>query len=166
MRTRLKGQKIKEVKKVKRARASDALTGEQRTNIRMSKLARTMQTAVAKTNWTEMVKMLFRSDPHSGRKDEIRKLTFLESHSLLPHQATYSIDQVQYLFSLMLIISIAEKQTQEMYRQDFAQRCDAIGKEHKLADDEYWKDGAAPKEWNELAREFEKASLRILIETL
>src|ERR1043166_852475 len=87
-------------------RASNALLGEQRTNIRMSKLARTMQTAAAKINWSEMVKMLFRADPHSGRKDEIRKLISPGFESSLPYQASYSIDQVQYLLSLLLIISI------------------------------------------------------------
>jgi hypothetical protein len=141
--------------------------GNQRTNIRMSKLARATQTSAAKTNWTDMVKMLFRADPHSGRKEEVRKLISLKHGPVLPVQAaSYSIDQIEYLFLLMLIISIAEKRTQELYAQEFSQRCDAIGKKYNLQDDEYWKDGTAPSEWHELNREFEKASLRILIETL
>jgi len=111
--------------------------------------------------------MLFRADPHSGRKEESRKMISLNDSPSLPFQAaSYSIDQIEYLLLLMLIISIAEKRTQELYDQEFAQRCDAILKKYNLQDDEYWKDRTTPSEWQDLNREFEKASLRILIETL
>jgi len=85
----------------------------------------------------------------------------------MPDQSSsYNFDQAQYLLLLMLIISIAEKRTQDLYVQNFAQRCDAIGKEHDLGDDEYWQNEAVPAEWSELNREFEEASRRILVETL
>jgi hypothetical protein len=152
----------------KRKTDSATFVGGQRTNIRMSKLARSMQTSASKRNWSEMVKMLFRSDPAGGRKQELRKLVSLKAgpglHDLA--SSSYSIDQVQYLLFLMLVISISEKRTQELYAKDFAQRCDAISKRYHLEDDQYWKDGTAPLEWNELSVEFEEHSLRILLQTL
>jgi hypothetical protein len=147
--------------------ASGEFAGEQRTNIRMSKLARIMQTSSAKSNWGEMAKMLFRSDPNSGRKQENQKLLPLQSATAeAAASSSYGIDQMQYLLFLMLVISVAEKRTQEVYGQDFAQRCDAISKRYNLNDDEYWKDGMTPAEWNDLNREFEERSLEILLQTL
>jgi len=149
-------------------RISGVLAGEQRTNIRMSKLARVLQTSAAKTNWSETVKMLFRADPSGGRNDEIGKMISigLGSNKGDDVAASYSIDQLQYLLFLMLVISIAEKRTQDIYGQDFSQRCDAISKRYGLKDDEYWPDGGEPAEWKELNQEFEKRSLEILLETL
>lgn len=41
------------------------------TNIRMSKLDRLRESAKAKTNWSEMAKMLFRNDDDQSRQKEM-----------------------------------------------------------------------------------------------
>jgi hypothetical protein len=66
----------------------------------------------------------------------------------------------------MVIISIAEKRTQEIYEKNFSQRCDAISKTHDLKDNEYWSSGKVPAEWDELNAEFEQCSNKILVDTL
>lgn len=152
----------------KRKNKQGLFIGDQRTNIRMSKLARTIQSAAAKTNWNEMAKMLFRVDPNHGRQDEIRKLITSGSKPAITEDAgaAFGADQHQYGLILMLIVSIAEKRTQELYRKTFSQRCDAISKNHDLKDDQYWTAGKAPAEWEDLNAEFEQRSLQILLETL
>lgn len=139
-------------------------SGNRRTSIRMSKLARTLQTAAAKTNWEETVKMLFWADMDRGRSEEIRKL--VASRPTGGPVDSYSFDQFRYMLLLMLIISMAEVRTQEVYNREFAERCDAISKDHHLQDDLYWKDGSVPAEWEKLSQEFEQRSLQVLGETL
>jgi hypothetical protein len=146
----------------KRKRQAVPFSGDQRISIRMSKVSRMLQSTAAKTNWEQMVKLLFRTDPDGGRKEEIGKLLPLSR----PGRASYGSDQLQYMLFLMLVISIAEQRTQESYGKDFAERCDQISKQHELKDDEYWKDGQVPPEWEELNHEFEQNSLSILIQTL
>lgn len=143
-------------------------SGDQQTSINMSKLARAVQSAAAKTNWNEMVKVLFRADPHQGRPSAMRTLTSSGKHSpgVAGSIASYSLDQFQYILTLMLIISVAEKRTQEMYGQGFADRCDDISKDHQLQDDQYWTIGNVPGEWSDLTTEFEQRSQKILLETL
>lgn len=144
-----------------------SFSGNQRACIRMSKIARALQSAAAETNWHEMVKMLFWADPQAGRQVEIRKLISEQEDSCASAAgASYSPEQFRYILILMLIISIAEKKTQELYSRVFAERCDAIGKDHALLDDQYWPDGNVPAEWENLNAEFEEHSLRILLETL
>lgn len=151
-----------------RKKDSGSFSGDQQTTICMSKLARTLQSAAAKTNWNEMVKVLFRADPHQGRQGEIRTLISSQNHSTVGSggSASYSPDQFQYILILMLIISTAEKRTQEMYGQGFADRCDDISKDHQLQDDQYWAAGNVPTAWSNLNSEFEQRSLQILLETL
>lgn len=134
----------------------------------MSKLARAVQSAAAKTNWNDMVKVLFRADPNQGRPNVMRTLTSSGKHSTVAGSniASYSLDQFQYILTLMLIISIAQKRTQEMYGQGFADRCDDISKDHELQDDQYWATGNVPGEWLDLNNEFEHSSQKILLETL
>jgi hypothetical protein len=107
--------------------------------------------------------MLFLADLDPGRSAEVRKLA---SEALAPSIASYSTDQFQYVLALMLIVSIAEKRTQELYSREFAERCDAISRKYQLKDDEFWKDANVPPEWDLLAREFEQKSLQILSESL
>lgn len=133
----------------------------------MSKLARAVQSAAAKTNWNDMVKVLFRADPNQGRPGVMRTLTSTGKHSAEAGGSTsYSLDQFQYILTLMLIVSIAQKRTQEMYGQGFADRCDDISKDHQLQDDQYWATGNVPGEWLDLNNEFEQRSQKILLETL
>lgn len=140
--------------------------GSHRTHIRMSKLARAVQAATANTNWSEMARMLFRADKNHGRREEIGKL-LSERKTLVGATAeSYNTDQVQYILVLMLILTTAEKRTQELYQQSFAPRCDAISSAHDLKDDKYWADGNVPAEWKRLDEEFEERSLQILIDTL
>lgn len=142
-------------------------SGNRRTSIRMSKLARTLQTAAAKTNWEETVKMLFWADMDRGRSNEVRKMVSLENRDATRGAAeSYSSDQFQYMLLLMLIISIAEKRTQDIYNKEFADRCDVISKDHDLQDDRFWEDGNVPPEWEALNQEFEDRSMKILQETL
>jgi hypothetical protein len=134
----------------------------------MSKAARGLQGRASNSNWTELVKMLFRTDPHGGRKQEILRLFPVTpiSNEGDAHFPSYTEDQWQYLLFLLLVISIAEKRTGDMYARDFAERCDSISKCHDLKDHEYWDEGKAPIEWNKLNEEFEKRSLEILLQTL
>lgn len=152
----------------KRKNKQGLLIEDQRTSIRTSKVARTIQSAAAKTNWNEMAKMLFRVDPNHGRQDEIRKLLSSGNKTAITEdaRAAFGVDQHQYALILMLIISIAEKRTQELYEKTFSQRCDAISKNHDLKDDQYWTAGKAPAEWEDLNTEFEQRSTQILLETL
>jgi hypothetical protein len=145
--------------------ALDSLAGDQRTNIRMSKVARTLQSAIAKTNWEEMVKLLFRADPYSGR-NAIRKPFADQTKSTMTSRMSYSMEQLQYMLFLMLIISVAEKQTQELYGHNYAARCEEISREYGLKDDQYWPSGEVPEEWEKLNKEFEENSLQILVKTL
>lgn len=141
---------------------------DQRINIRMSKMARALQTASARTNWAEMAKMLFRADPDQARQDEARRLRLLPLASELATHGTasYGTDQFHYVLVLLLIVSIAEKRTQDLYDRKFAQRCDTISKTYGLKDDQYWTDGKAPADWDALNKEFEQESLRILMDVL
>jgi hypothetical protein len=134
----------------------------------MSKTARSVQTEVAKTNWTDMAKLLFRSDGDEGRHDALARL-HLYSRKLSKEanaNPSYNLDQMQYLLLLMLVLTTAEKRTQEMYQQQFAQRCDEISANHGLSEDQYWIDGKIPDEWQKLDEEFEKRSVKILLQTL
>ena len=113
--------------------------------------------------------MLFWADRDPGRSEEMRRFVSSENLRGMSVGATaesYSSAQFQYMLVLMLIISIAEKRTQELYKKEFAERCDAISKDHRLQDDRYWEKGQVPAEWETLNQEFEEQSLRILSETL
>lgn len=154
------------MKKSKTA-ASPSADKNRRTNIRMSKLGRSIQSSTAETNWGEMVKMLFEADPNGGRKAENRRLISLRSRSPeSTNHASYSNDQMQYILFLMLIVSTAEKRIQELYRKEFSDRCDAISKQHGLKEDEYWPEGKEPEEWQNLNKEFEQQAIRIHLKTL
>lgn len=147
-------------------KALGVFSGDQRTSICMSKLGRTLQSSAAKANWNEMVKMLFWADPHQGRPGEIRKLVPFADSSQVVDGASYNPDQFQYILMLMLIISTAEKRTEELYGRLFSERCDAISKEHELQDDQYWTAEKVPAEWVDLNAEFEQRSRQILLATL
>jgi hypothetical protein len=151
---------------MRRPKNPGASLPEQRTSISMSKAARTLQSASAKTNWKKMVEVLFRADPHLERQKEIRRMISLDSKIFEETGVSYNPDQFQYILLLMLIISIVEKRTQELYKQEFSERCDAISKDHQLQDDQYWTDGNVPVEWNYLNKEFEERSSQILLNTL
>lgn len=133
----------------------------------MSKLARTLQSAAARTNWEDTVKMLFWADMDSGRSAEIRKLNSFQIRPPKDAAAeSYSSEQFQFVLLLMMITSIVEKRTQVVYKEEFADRCDAIARSHGLHDDQSWNVGDAPAEWEALNREFEDRSLGILKDTL
>jgi hypothetical protein len=148
--------------------ASESSIGNHRTNIRMSKLSRAVQIATSNTNWSEMVKMLFWADTNLGRREEIGRFRSEHNKSagLENMGASYNTDQLQYILVLMLILTTAEKRTQALYQQSFAQRCDAISKTYDLKDDQYWTNGKVPAEWAQLDAEFEQRSLEILLEAL
>jgi hypothetical protein len=143
-------------------------SADQRTNIRMSKLARAMGSVTAQTNWKRMAQVLFRADPHLDRQEKIRALLF-PNCPLQPGEASdssYGTDEFQSILILMLVISIAEKRTQELYQKEFSRRCDEISTKYGLKDDQYWDEGKAPAEWEELSAKFEQQSLAILVQTL
>lgn len=142
--------------------------GSQKTHLRTSKLSRAIQSATARTNWTEMAKILFSADDNLGRRQESGKLISLRNRSIRKDESTasYSTDQLQYTLLLMLVLTTAEKRTQELYQERFASRCDAISNAHSLKDDQYWADDGIPPAWKELDAEFERCSLQILIDTL
>ena len=152
---------------IKRKKVLGTFSGNRRTSLRMSKLARIRQSAAAKTNWNETARMLFWADWDQGRSKEVRRLVSGENkHSTRGGDAEgYSADQFRYMFRLMLIISIAETRTQELYRKEFADRCDVISTDHDLQDDQYWDDGRVPPEGESLNTEFEERSVQILTET-
>jgi hypothetical protein len=149
-------------------RVSDASIGKNRTNIRMSKQARADQTSTTNINWGEMAKMLFWADSDHERRRAVRGL--ISRQKKLKSNSTgaisYSLEQIQYILTLMLILTTAEKRTQEMYQQHFAQRCDRISNTHGLKDHQYWIEGKIPAEWQLLDEEFEQKSLEILLSTL
>ncbi len=147
------------------AQKSESSIGNHRTNIRMSKLARAVQAATANTNWSEMARTLFRADKNDGRREQISRF-FTEQKKAANGGESYNTEQLQYVLMLMLILTTAEKRTQEMYQQSFARRCDAISSEHDLKEDQYWADGNVPAEWRKLDAEFEQRSLQILLDTL
>jgi hypothetical protein len=140
-------------------------TGNQRTNLRMSKLARSIQSTVANMNWNEMAKMLFWGDSDQSRHDEVVRL-HSEENLANTETMSYTVEQSQYILVLMLILTVAEKRIQELYQQSFSQRCDSISQTHGLKDDQYWSDGKIPAEWEQLDQEFEQQSIQILIDTL
>jgi hypothetical protein len=148
--------------------ASDASIGKNRTNIRMSKQARAVQTSTTNINCAEMAKMLFWADSDLDRRNVVRGLISRQKRSKTKTTGavSYSLEQIQYILTLMLILTTAEKRTQEMYQQQFAQRCDKISKIHGLKDHQYWIDGEIPEEWQLLDTEFEQKSLEILLSTL
>ena len=115
-----------------------------------------------------MAKILFSADDNLGRRQEAGKLLLLRNRSIGKERVSpsYSTDQLQYMLLLMLILTTAEKRTQEMYEESFASRCDAVSKAHSLKDDEYWIDGSVPSAWKKLDAEFERRSLQILLDTL
>ena len=146
---------------------SISLQSSGRTNIRMSKRGRALQTSTAQLNWGEMVKMLFEVDPNGGRKAENGRLISLRRN--LPEidkQASYANDQIQYILFLTLIVSTAEKRIDELYRKSFAEKCDAISESHGLKDEEYWPEGKEPEEWQNLNDQFEKEAIQIHLATL
>jgi hypothetical protein len=140
--------------------------GKHKTSIRMSKTARSVQSTVAKTNWTDMAKSLFRADVDPGRRDALVRLHLQNRKRLVEEHPSYNIDQLQYILLVMLVLTTAEKRTQEMYQRDFSQRCDQISATHGLLEDQYWIDGEIPLEWQTLDNEFEKRSVQILLDAL
>lgn len=132
----------------------------------MSKLARAVQAATANTNWSEMARMLFRADMNDGRREQISRFFTEQKKSAKAGGESYNTDQLQYILILMLILTTAEKRTQEMYQQSFARRCDAISSAYDLKEDQYWADGNVPAEWRQLDVEFEQRSLQILLDAL
>ncbi len=146
----------------------EPLKGNQSTNIRMSKLDRIIQSATARTNWSEMAKMLSWTDEDQNTQREIGKLISPDEKLALAgfNDDNFVSGQFHYTLILMVIISIAQKRTQEPYERDFSQRCDAISKTYSLNDDQYWPAGKVPAEWEELNAEFERISKKILVETL
>ena len=146
----------------------DTSSEKHATSIRMSKVARLVQTASAKTNWTDMAKLLFWADTDQGRHDAVVRLHQYSKKMRKEEQSnpSYNVDQLQYILILMLVLTTAEKRTQEMYKREFAQKCDQISVTHGLSEDQYWIDGKTPTEWKLLDVEFEKRSLQILMETL
>ena len=134
----------------------------------MSKLARAVQAATTNTKWSEMARMLFRADTNLGRREETGRLRSEQKKSAIVENAgaSYNTDQLQYILILMLILTTAEKRSQEMYQQSFAARCDAISNAYDLKDDQYWADGKVPAEWDQLDAEFEQRSLQILLDAL
>ena len=142
----------------------------QLTNIRMSKMDRIIQSAAAKTNWNEMVKMLFRTDGDESKQGEIGYLYFLPRRNVAAivgfNNTNYSSGQLHYTIILMVIVSIAEKRTKEHYEKNFSQRCDEISKQYNLKDDQYWTSDKVPAEWEKLNVEFERDSSKILVDTL
>jgi hypothetical protein len=153
---------------MKKSPSTDSSFRKHATSIRMSKVARSIQTASAKTNWTEMTKLLFWADWDQSRHDEVVRLHLYGRRKRPEEEAnpSYNVDQLQYILILMLVLTTAEKRTQEMYRLEFAQQCDQISVTHGLSEDQYWKDDKTPEEWRQLDVEFEKRSLQILLETL
>jgi hypothetical protein len=140
----------------------------QLTNIRMSKMDRLIQSAAAKTNWNEMAKMLFRTLGSQSPKGKISE--FISPQETLAmggfNNTNYSTGQLHYTVILMVIISIAEKRTEDHYEKNFSLRCDAIRKVYALKDDQYWTSDRVPTEWEKLNTEFEQDSRRILVDTL
>jgi hypothetical protein len=140
----------------------------QLTNIRMSKMDRLIQSAAAKTNWNEMAKMLFRTLGSQGPQGKISE--FISPQETLAmggfNNTNYSSGQLHYTVILMVIISIAEKRTEDHYEKNFSLRCDAIRKVYALKDDQYWTSDRVPTEWEKLNTEFEQDSRRILVDTL
>ena len=138
-----------------------------RINIRMSKLSRTLRSKGSKNNWTEMAKMLFWGDNDNSRQQIMKLISTKRRSSKSKDTAhSYTTEQLQYLLVLMLILTIAEKKTQEAYEKDFSERCDAITKDHGLEENQYWPDNKVPAEWEKLAAEFEERSVQILQDTL
>lgn len=140
----------------------------QLTNIRMSKVDRIIQSAAAKTNWNEMAKMLFRTNRDQGKQGDIGELISPQEKLAIAgfNNANYSSGQLHYTIILMVIVSIAEKRTEELYEKNFSQRCDAISKMYDLKDDQYWTSDKVPAEWEKLNAEFERDSSKILVDTL
>lgn len=134
----------------------------------MSKLDRIIQSATARTNWSEMAKMLSWTVESQSTQQGIGKLFTQEEQSAITgfNNDNFLDGQFHYTLILMVIISIAQKRTQETYERDFSQRCDAISKTHGLNDDQYWPSGKVPAEWEELNAEFERCSKQILVDTL
>jgi hypothetical protein len=152
----------------KESRVSDASIGKNRTHISMSKQARVDQTNTTNVNWGEMAKMLFWADVDQERQRVVRGLISRQTRSRrkITGAISYSLEQIQYILTLMLILTTAEKRTQELYQKSFAQRCDKISKNHGLKDHQYWIDNEIPAEWRQLDDEFEQRALEILLETL
>ncbi len=153
---------------MKTARKSSAASkSRSRLNIRMSRVSRILQSEMAKANWSEMAKMLFRSDHDEGRVTATGKLPkYRRQSSVFEKSLESTTDRRQYFLVLMFILTIAEKRSQEVYQREFAERCDAISLAHGLKESDYWKDGNIPAEWQILDKEFEKRSIQILLSTL
>ena len=152
----------------KQSRGTDPSIGKHRTSIRMSKKARQDQANTTSLNWGEMAKMLFWADLDLERQRVVRSLISGQTRSRRKSTGpvSYSLEQIQYILTLMLILTTAEKRTQEMYQRNFAERCDNISKNHGLQDHQYWIDNDIPSEWKQLDHEFEERALEILLETL
>lgn len=129
---------------------------------------RIIQSAAAKTNWNEMAKMLFRTDGDQSKQGEIGELISPQEKLTIAgfNNANYSSGQLHYTIILMVIVSIAEKRTEELYEKNFSQRCDEISKQYDLKDDQYWTWDQIPAEWEKLNAEFERDSSKILVDTL
>ena len=111
---------------------------------------------------------LFRTNLDQDIKGEIGEfISSQETPEIAGFNNTnYSGGQLHYTVILMVIISIAEKRTEEHYEKNFSSRCDAISKTYDLKDDQYWTSDRVPAEWEKLNTEFEQDSRRILVDTL
>src|SRR5262245_7044416 len=125
------------------------LEGTQKAHIRMSKLKRASQAAITKVNSREMAKILFWGDPDPGRHEEVSRLLSETKKKVTAEQknASYGSDQLQYLLTVMLVLTMAEKRAEDLYQQKFAQKCDQIRDQHGLKHNQYWNDGEIPAEW-------------------
>jgi hypothetical protein len=115
-----------------------------------------------------MAKILFWGDPDRGRHDEVTRLLSEGKKRIpsAPANASYGGDQLQYLLTVMLILTVAEKRTEFLYQRDFAKRCDDISDRYGLENNQYWSDEEIPAEWKALDAEFEQQSSQILLVTL
>lgn len=147
---------------------SEDTSKNQSTNIRMSKLDRIAQSEKAQTNWREMAKILFVTEETQNKPMEIRTGILPEEKMVIAgfNQTGYKSGPFHDLLILMVIISVAEKRTQEIYQKDFSERCDNISVAHDLKDDHYWPAGKVPVAYEDLNLEFEQRSNQVLIATL
>jgi hypothetical protein len=134
----------------------------------MSKQNRILQTETAKTNWREMAKILFVTEENQDEQiDTGKQIPTEECLMIAGFKNTNQNDgPFHNILILMVIVSVAEKRTQEIYESHFAERCNAISVAHDLKDDHYWPAGKVPVAYEDLNAEFERCSNQILIDTL
>jgi hypothetical protein len=135
-------------------------------NIRMSLFDRLPESSGAKTNWSDIAKIMFYNDEDFGRQKEMGKFTSPEETLLVAalNSPEWRKDQLRFVLLLIVIAGIAENRTQEIYEKDFSLRCDRLNQVQALKDDPYSEKG--PAEWEQLNEEFERVSNQILVGTL